>query len=174
MKRGLAWVALGLAAAACSTTQLQRDAGQLPVDATFADGAIPPGGFVTGDVDGVTLRTDHHAVAYWFSGIQEGFLGVEAQEEQWQWVLVIRNAVGHWTCPADGSIVLQPVDSSASGLSTSATGGACAFEVTSAPEVGGVFEGTFTATIARLTGTMRAPAAVTNGAFRVPRVADTP
>lgn len=174
MKVGLAWAALGPAAIACSTATLPRDGVQRPRDATFADSGIPSGGFVTGNLEGSTVRTDRRAVAYWFSGIKQGFLGVEAQDDQWQWVLVIRNAVGHWTCPADGSIVLQPVDSSASGLSTSATGGACAFEVTSAPEVGGVFEGTFTATIARLTGTMRAPAAVTNGAFRVPRVADTP
>ena len=166
MTLGLAWVALGLAAAACSTAQLQRNA-------TVADGAIPPGGFVTGDVDGVTLRTGRHAVAYWFSGIQEGFLGVEAQEEQWQWVLVIRNAVGRRTCPADGYIVLQPVDSAAMARATYAAGGTCAFEITRAAGVGEVLEGTFTATIARVVGS-KTPMTVTNGAFHVPRIADTP
>ena len=172
MKRGLAWVALGLAAAACSTTQLQRDAGQLPVDATFADGAIPPGGFVTGDLEGSTVRTDRQAVAYWFSGIQQGFLGVEAHDDQWQWVLVIRNAVGSWKCPSDGYIVLQPLDSPTAGRATYWAGGSCAFEITRAADVGGMFEGTFTATIVRTGGGM--PATVTKGAFHVPRIADTP
>jgi len=166
-------VALGLAAAACSTTQLQRDAGQLPVDATFADGAIPPGGFVTGDLEGSTVRTDRQAVAYWFSGIQQGFLGVEAQDDQWQWVLVIRNAVGHWKCPGDGYIILQPLDSPRSGRATYAAGGTCAFEITHAAGVNEILEGTFTATIARMVGSAM-PATVTNGAFHVPRIADTP
>ena len=172
MKVGLAWAALGPAAIACSTATLPRDGVQRPRDATFADSGIPSGGFVTVNLEGSTVRTDRRAVAYWFSGIKQGFLGVEAQDDQWQWVLVIRNAVGSWKCPSDGYIVLQPLDSPTAGRATYWAGGSCAFEITRAADVGGMFEGTFTATIVRTGGGM--PATVTKGAFHVPRIADTP
>ena len=173
MKVGLALGAAVFAAAACSGSSLQPDAaGQLQLDGAAGDRAIPPGGFVTADVDGVTVRAEMQAAAYWFNGIQEGYLGIGAQSAEWQWVFVLQNTVGPGTCPGVGYIVLQPVGAPTMGRATYAAGGACATNVTAAaPAVGDMLEGTFTATLRGLGGGLQ-PATVTNGAFRVPRIAD--
>jgi hypothetical protein len=174
MRLGLA-AALCAFAASCYHTTLQLDAGGGPLqpDAAAADAPLPTGGFISADVDGVTIRAEMQAVSYWWSGIQEGWIGAEAQNGEWQWNLVVRNAPGPTACLGGGYVGLQPVDAPAMGYGTFGTDGACAAELTAAaPSVGDVLEGTFTGTLDQLSGP--GVKQVTNGAFRVPRIAGQP
>jgi hypothetical protein len=162
---------VALAAASCSESRLQPDAsGQLQPDAGGADATIPSGGFITAEVDGVTIRAEMQAVSYWWSGLQEGWIEADAKTAELQWVLILQNLTGPAT---SGYAVLQPVDAPTAGRASYNTGGVFAVDVTSAAlDVGYVLAGTFTATIARLGGSM--PATVSNGAFILPRIAGMP
>jgi len=168
MKVALAALSCGLAAS-CYHTTLQLDAGQLQPDSAATDTALPTGGFITGDVDGVTIRAELQAVSYWWSGLQQGWLEADAQNAEWQWVLIVRNAPG----PACGYVVLQPVNVGTMAFATYGIDGACNIDLTAAaPEVGDVLEGTFTATLDQVSGPMLKQ--VTGGSFRVPRIAGQP
>ena len=134
-----------------------------------ADAPLPTGGFITAEVDGVTIRAELQAVSYWWSGLQQGWIEADAQNAEWQWVLILRNAPG----PACGYVVLQPVNASTMAFATYGSDGACDVDLTAAaPDVGDVLEGTFTATLDQVSGSMLKQ--VTSGSFRVPRIAGQP
>ena len=162
-----------LAAASCSgSTQRPDGGGQLQPDGAGSDAGLPTGGFITADVDGVTIRGEMRAVSYWWSGIQEGWIASQAQNAEWQWGLVLRNATGPAAC-SGGSIFLQPAASGSMAFGSFGAGGACAADVTAAaPNVGDVFEGTFTATLGQVGGATLKQ--VSNGVFHVPRIAGMP
>jgi len=172
VKVGLALVA-AVAAASCSGSSSQRDAGgQVQPDGAGGDTTIPTGGFITGDVDGVTIRAEMQAIAYWWSGIQDGSIGAEAQNADWQWILIVSNSTNGNAC-AGGYVVLQKPGMATMAFGSYGAEGACAVTVTAAaPNVGDVLEGTFTATLDQVSGSLLKQ--VTNGAFRVPRVAAAP
>lgn len=179
MGRSPSRIALGmavatLAGAACSgSTQRPDGGGQLQPDGAGSDAGLPTGGFITGDVDGVTIRAEMRAVSYWWSGIQDGWLGAEAQNAEWQWSLVLPNATGPLAACSGGYVVLQTAGSGTMAFGSFGADGACAADVTAAaPDVGDVFEGMFTATLDQVSGAMLKQ--VTNGAFRVPRIAGPP
>lgn len=172
MKRILVVAMFGLAAASCYGTTLQLDAGPLQPDDAGRDAALPTGGFITADVDGVTIRAEMRAVSYWWSGLQQGFIEADAQNADWQWALVLRNVAGPAGC-AGGYIVLQPVNAAAMAYGTFGSEGACAVDLMApAANVGDVLGGTFTATLDQMSGPMLKQ--VTNGSFRVPRIAGKP
>ena len=163
----LALAAVALSGAACSGAQLQPDAGQLQVDAAGVDAAIPPGGYIAADVNGVTIRAETMAAAYSWSGLQDGWLDIEARNSDWLWALVVQNVPG----PSAGAYaVLYPVATPNMVFTSFANGGACAATVTVAASNAGEFlEGTFTATLDRMGGASM-PKMVVNGSFRLPRV----
>jgi hypothetical protein len=167
---GVVVAVFGLVAASCYHTTLQLDAGgPLQPDAATADAALPTGGFITAEVDGVTIRAETQAVSYWWSGLQQGWIEADAQNADWQWVLILRNTPG----PACGYVVLQPVNASTMAFASYGTEGECAVDVTAAAaDVGDVLEGTFTATLDQVSGTMLKQ--VTGGSFRLPRIAGQP
>ena len=170
MRLGVVVAVFGLAAASCYHTTLQLDAGQLQPDSATTDGAIPTGGFITAEVDGVTIRAETKAVSYWWSGLQQGWIEADAENAEWQWVLILRNTTGSAAC---GYIVLQPVDTPTMAFASYGADGACAVTLTAAaPDVGDVIEGTFTATLDQVSGQMLKQ--VTGGSFRVPRIAGQP
>jgi len=168
LKVALAALSCGLATS-CYHTTLQLDAGALQPDGATTETALPTGGFITGDVDGVTIRAELQAVSYWWSGLQQGWIEADAQNAEWQWVLILRNVPG----PACGYVLLQPVNVSTMTFASYGMYGACDVDVTAAaPDVGDVLEGTFTATLDQVSGTMLKQ--VTAGSFRVPRIAGQP
>jgi hypothetical protein len=166
----LLWAAAALAATSCSGSTLGPDGGgQLQPDGAGSDAGLPTGGFITADVDGVTIRGEMQAVSYWWSGIQEGSIAADAHNGEWQWSLILRNATGRATC----SGVLQVVGSAAMSFGSFGAEGGCATNVTTAAlNVGDVLEGTFTATLRQVNGATLKQ--VSNGAFRVPRIAAPP
>jgi hypothetical protein len=157
-------------AASCYHTTLQLDAGgPLQPDAAATDGALPTGGFITAEVDGVTIRAEMQAVSYWWSGLQQGWIEADGQNADWQWALILRNVPG----PACGYVVLQPVNASTMAFASYGADGACAVDVSAAaPEVGDVLAGTFTATLDQVSGPMLKQ--VTGGSFQLPRIAGQP
>jgi hypothetical protein len=171
--KGILVVAVfGLAAASCYGTTLQLDAGPLQPDDAGRDAALPTGGFITADVDGITIRAEMRAVSYWWSGLQQGFIEADAQNADWQWALILRNVAGPAGC-VGGYIVLQPVNAAAMAYGTFGSEGACAVDLMApAANVGDVLGGTFTATLDQMSGPMLKQ--VTNGSFRVPRIAGKP
>ena len=100
---------------------------------------LPTGGFITADVDGVTIRGEMQAVSYWWSGIQEGCIASEAQNAEWQWAPrpAQRDRPGgvrrRLHLPAAGCT------RAAMAFGSFSAGGACAADVTAAaPNVGDV------------------------------------
>jgi hypothetical protein len=168
---GLALAALGIVTASCSSTPLQRDAGQLPVDAAGGDVANPQDNFIMADVDGVTIRADMQAGAYFWSGLVDGWLDADARNGEWVWAISVRNTLGS-SVAAD--VTLSRVGSAATVFVSYTTGGLSEVTVTAtAPHAGDVLEGTFSATLARLGGPAMT-ATVTNGSFRLARVDEMP
>jgi hypothetical protein len=161
-------VALGLSllVAACSSQTLAPPDAGGPGGAGGRPGA---GGFITGDVDGVTVRGETQAVSYWYQGLLEGWLLAEGSTAEWTWMLLINNRTGPGACSYG---LLAPAgDTTRAFASYVLPDGRCDVTVTAtAPNVGDNLEGTFTATLKRGT-TVKV---VTNGAFRVPRIAEPP
>jgi hypothetical protein len=129
--------------------------------------------FVTGDVDGVTIRGEMNADAYWWSGIFAGNLGIDASDGAWTWSFVIANSTTVPNACASGYVVLQAKAAPVKDFLGTGESGACNVQVTrAASNVGNYLEGTFTATLKVVAGAETKT--VTNGRFRVPRVADRP
>jgi hypothetical protein len=165
-----------LAAASCSSSLQPPDAGGLDTggaEAAGVDTTIPAGGFISADVDGVTIRAELHAGAFFWSGIADGWLDAEARNDEWAWVLLTQNAASP-AAVTNGYVVLYPRATPTMSFASYATGGASAVTVTAAaPDPGDMLEGTFTATLNRL-GNTTLTKTVTNGAFRLPRVDEPP
>lgn len=172
-----------LATTACSAAQSRSDAGQIqtdsaapdlappPADAGSNDDAIPAGGFITGDVDGVTLRADVGAAAFWYAGLQQGWIEAAAHTSEWTWAFAFLNNTGARAGCSGGNVLLLTITGTGMNAATYNAGGACMDEVTHpAPNVGDWLDGTFTATLVTTDG--KTKKTVTNGAFHVPRIAD--
>ena len=172
-----------LAAGGCSSSQSRADAGQVQTDAAAADvapphadaaatdDAIPAGGFISGDVDGVPLRADMGAVAFRYAGLQQGWIEAAAHTSDWTWTIGFLNSAGAKVGCSGGNVLLTSITGMGMNSATYNTGGACMDEVTHpAPNVGDWLDGTFSATLVTLDGSTKHT--VTNGAFHVPRIAD--
>jgi hypothetical protein len=159
-------IALALLGAACSSQTLA------PPDAGGpggVGGSPGSGGFITGDVDGVRVRGETQAVSYWWSGLLDGWLAAEGSTAEWTWMLIVKNLAGPAACSY--AMLTPPGDPTKTFASYVEPDGRCDVTVTAAaPNVGDNLEGTFTATLVR--GTMAK--VVTNGAFRLPRIAEPP
>lgn len=163
-------VGLSLLVAACSSRTLALPGGG--ADAGVPDGAggnPGSGGFITGDVDGVTVRGETQAVAYWSQGLLQGWLIAEGSNAEWTWMLLIANQAGPGACSYG---LLAPEGDTIRAFATYVLpDGRCDVTVTApAPNVGDKLEGTFTATVVWRTTTKL----VTNGAFSLPRIAEPP
>jgi hypothetical protein len=126
--------------------------------------------FITGEVDGVTMRGETNVRARWYQGLLEGFLGLSAEiGNGWSWELTIRNETGNPSCGI-AAVILNQSGPEMVSFGTFDTRTSCTFEVSAAaPNVGDVIEGMFTATLSALP-TTSPDRVVTGGAFRVVRV----
>ena len=113
-------------------------------------------------------------VAYWQQDLNPAFIKIEARSSEWNWTLSTENKISAPnTCNA-GSITLFRRVGSTIGYTSFLGGGSCCVQVTrAAPAVGDVLEGTFSGTLV-VFGDSTMTATITNGRFRVPRVADRP
>ena len=172
-----------LATGGCSSSQSRSDAGPIQTDgaamdlaapradAAGNDDAIPAGGFITGDVDGVTIRAEMGAAAFWYAGLQQGWLEAVAHTSEWPWTFAFLNTTGAKVGCGGGNVVLLTITGAGVNSATYNSGGSCADEVThTAPNVGDWLDGTFTAKL--VTNDGKTKKTVTNGAFHVPRLAD--
>jgi hypothetical protein len=128
-----------------------------------------PGDFISGDVDGVTVRVEVDLMAG-TSGLAAGQIWVNGGPPSGSaWNVWFTNSVGTSTCPPGWIAVYDPPGGG--GTLRSDAGGSCSVTVTrAAPEAGDVVEGTFTATLKSMsTASPMRTAAVTNGAFHVTR-----
>jgi hypothetical protein len=139
--------------------------GRITVDGPPAIDSATTGGFVTADVDGVTVRVEND-VKSGTSGLGPGQIWITAGTTSTNaWNLYIANSVGTSACPPDW--VGQFEDT---GYLLRSEGGSCSVTVTAAaPAVGDVIEGTFTATLKTLPPETPRTAVVTNGAFHATR-----
>src|SRR5687768_13878866 len=88
-------VGVSLLIAACSAQTLAPpDAAGDAGSPGGAGGSPSSGGFITGDVDGVTVRGETQAVSYWWNGLQDGWLAAEGSTAEWTWILIVRNLAG--------------------------------------------------------------------------------
>ena len=145
--------------------------------AAGTSGAAGAGGslataYVVADADGVTARAEMTAVAYRYPGLPAGDVRAEGSATEWQWALEFGNAVG----PDTTCTILLAKRSGGFQVFTSRTpGGSCSIAVTrAAPNVGDETEGTFSGVVLWVLGgtSTTQPITVTNGRFRVPRIAD--
>jgi hypothetical protein len=133
-------------------------------------GGTGAGAFITGDVDGVTVRGEMLARAYWFQGLVQGELALEAHTQEWDWYLVITNSTAGNAC-SSGYGQLIKAGTQTDGFASFKGGATCTVTVThSAPNVGDVLEGTFSGTWLAIVG--EGMKTITNGSFRVPRIVD--
>jgi len=168
----LCWL-LALAGCGSSGAGLGNgDAGAGGTGAGGGGGAAGTGAvaFITGDVDGVTVRGEMQARAYWFQGLVQGELALEAHAPEWDWYLVITNSTAGNAC-ASGYGQLIKAGSQTDGFASFKGGATCTVTVThSAPNVGDVLEGTFSGSWLAIVG--EGMKTITNGSFRVARIAD--
>jgi len=140
--------------------------GRLTVDGPPAVDASQTGSFITGDVDGVTVRVETDLMAGTV-GLAAGQIWVNAGVLGPAWNVWATNSVGTSHCPLDWIAVFDPPGG---GDMLRSEGGTCDVTVTkAAAAVGDVIEGTFTATLRTLPPSDPRTAAVTNGAFHVTR-----
>jgi hypothetical protein len=116
----------------------------------------------------VPTRAEINARAFWFQGLQQGWLEVDGWTADRRFFLLVQNAINPNAC---SYMVLgdRPQVVSTERISL-VEGGSCNVMVTAtAPNVGDIIEGTFS-------GAVAAPGSplvtLTNGRFRVPRIAD--
>ena len=176
----------GLAATLAATLVACSSGGASSPDASTGSGGGGSGGggsgggaggasgyFITADVDGATMRGETNVRAYWFQGLQPGYLSLTASGTGWSWTLVFVNMTGTPAC-GTASVQLSYDDASMGSYGTFHAGDTCAFTVSSAaPTVGDVLEGTFSAMMSG-SPTNHPNRVATSGAFRVPRVEDAP
>jgi hypothetical protein len=127
--------------------------------------------YVTAVVDGVEIVADMSAYTYWFQGLLPGYVTIEARNAEWQWYIVTREIVHPNGC---SYITLGEVPENISTIAGSYTEGAnCTVNVTmEAPNTGDVLEGTFSAVLKAYVASE--PVTVSEGRFRVPRLAEMP
>jgi hypothetical protein len=142
--------------------------GRLTVDGPPVFDGSQAGSFITGDVDGVTVRVETEFMAG-TSGLAAGQIWLNGGPASGAaWNVWVTNSVGTSACPPDWIAVYDPPGGG--GTLRSDAGGACTVTVTkAAPAVGDVIEGTFTATLKTMPPSAPRTAAVTNGAFHVTR-----
>ena len=144
--------------------------GRLTVDGPPAVDASQTGSFITGDVDGVTVRVETDLMAGTV-GLAAGQIWMNAGVSGPAWNVWATNSVGTSHCPLDWIAVFNPPGGPPGGGDTlRSEGGTCDVTVTkAAAAVGDVIEGTFTATLKTLPPSDPRTATVTNGAFHVTR-----
>ena len=127
--------------------------------------------FVSALVDGELLRAEIDVKAYWWPGLIEGWLGVEAETENRQWYFVVQESGTGNVC---SYIVLAGIPEVATqDLASFWEGGNCEVALThAAPNVGDILEGTFNAELKAPAGQLGVT--VTEGEFRIPRIEDNP
>jgi hypothetical protein len=142
--------------------------GRITVDGPPAIDARQAGSFITGDVDGVTVRVETDLMAG-TSGLAAGQIWVNAGVSGAAWNVWVTNSVGTSSCPPDWIAVYNPPGSG--GTLRSDAGGSCEVTVTrAAPALGDVIEGTFSATLKTMeSASTPRTAVVTNGAFHLTR-----
>jgi hypothetical protein len=137
--------------------------------ASHPDGA-GSGDFISGEVDGVSIRAAFEPAAG-TTGVDAGEIWVVAGKTSMLdgWKVYIPNAVGTTTCPPSWLALFETENSV---VCSDGPGASCTVTVTAAaPAMGDVVEGTFTATLSPY-GADPATArtsVVTNGAFHVTR-----
>jgi hypothetical protein len=140
-----------------------------------------PGGsaaefFVESRVDGELERDESDVRAYWFQGLQQGYLSIEAHTDEFGWWINVLNFDGADNCgTATITLALYEGDETTYYLSDpySELGHDCSiFVERAAPNVGDVIEGTFSGVLRRTPGDPNATLSVSAGAFRAPRIAD--
>ena len=142
--------------------------GRITADGPPAFDGSQVGSFITGDVDGVTVRVEAGFMAG-TSGLGAGQIFVNGGPASGAaWNVWVTNGVGTSACPPDWIAVYDPPGGG--GTLRSDAGGACTVTVTkAAAAVGDIIEGTFTATLKTMPPSEPRTAAVTNGAFHVTR-----
>jgi len=140
--------------------------GRITGDGPPAIDSATTGGFVTADVDGVTVRAEVEPTSGTL-GLAAGqiWVNVGLTTNLNGWSLYIPNSLGTSACPPDWVALFE-----AAGDTLRSDTGSCSVTVTAAaPALGGIIEGTFTATLKTLSSETPRTAAVTNGAFHVTR-----
>jgi hypothetical protein len=172
---GLGLLSLGLLSVACGSSSGGSDAAAGSGGGAAGTGGGGAGGggavaFVTGDLDGVTIRGEDQAVAYYFDGLLLGSIAFQAHASGWDWYFVIGNNTYGNACSGGYGQVTKTGDTS-DGFASFQDGATCTVTLThDAQNVGDVLEGTFSGTWLAITGT--GMKTITNGSFRVPRIAD--
>jgi hypothetical protein len=155
---------LAVSLGACGGRSLAGDGSAgIASDAPRAWDGANRGDFVSGDVDGVTIRGELEPEAG-TNGLADGQIWVNAATTSSTrgWTIYLTNSVGTTACPP-GWIMLTEVGF----RRTDYPGGTCSVTVTrAAAALGDVLEGTFTATLATTAGQT---VSVTNGVFHVTR-----
>ena len=154
-------------AAAGGDAQIGPD-GRVTVDGLPTLDASQAGSFITGDVDGVTVRVESDLMAG-TAGLAAGQIWVNGGPlSGTAWNVWFINSVGTSACPPGWIAVFDPPGGG--GTLRSDAGGTCAVTVTKAAvALGDVVEGTFTATLKTEPPSDPRTATVTNGAFHVTR-----
>jgi hypothetical protein len=154
-------------AAAGGDAQIGTD-GRVIVDGPSTIDASQAGSFITGDVDGVTVRVETELMAG-TAGLAAGQIWVNGGPLSGAaWNVWFINSVGTSACPPGWIALFDPPGGG--GTLRSDAGGTCAVTVTrAAAALGDVVEGTFTATLKTEPPSDPRTAAVTNGAFHVTR-----
>jgi hypothetical protein len=130
---------------------------------------------VVGDRDGVTVRGETQAVAYWFQGLTDGSIVIEGSDDEWTWYLLVTNSETASACAGGYLELIKRGSNGIDGFASFHAGGACTVAVThAAPAVGDLLEGTFAATVYPILGPNTSPTSITNGRFRVPRIDGQP
>ena len=141
-------------------------------------GAAGAGGdsdfYIRGLVNGELVDARQGAGAYFWQGIQMGTLGSQATTAERRWFLLTDNSSAALNACNSGYMLLATVPDDPDATLLSITeGSSCTAKITQeAPSVGDVLEGTFSAELTNLNGTLHAT--VTEGRFRVPRADGRP
>jgi hypothetical protein len=106
---------------------------------------------------------------FWYQGVLDGWLILEGSAENHEFDFVVQNASSSNACSYVVSAALPRMP--ATERASYAEGGSCDVMVTvTAPNVGDVFEGTFSAVVGTYAGTPLVT--LTDGRFRAPRLPD--
>jgi hypothetical protein len=141
-------------------------------------GGRPDGGtgefFVEARVDGEIVRGEADVRAYWYQGLTQGYLNVEAVAGAREWVIGAPNYDGANTC-GPGTITLMEHDGDQTTYHLSdpfveVMHGCSLLVSNAAPEIGDVIEGTFSGELTSVPG--GTTISVTDGVFRAVRIVD--
>jgi hypothetical protein len=124
---------------------------------------------VSAVVDGVPIRAEMNVQAYWFQGLLDGWLELQGATEDRVFYVVLLNALSDDACSylVFAPLPFEPFTAAGSYVE----GGSCDVTVTAtAPAVGDIIEGTFSAVVGPLGASPLL--ALTDGRFRAPRTPD--